>query len=169
MAKKSSFKEKHREFQELAKELTILREHNKSFIADDPQDKLLLFAEAALVLVAFERFLRIILESSTTGATFRNLLEEATGKKKELITLKGGEHGRQHLIERYAGIRNALAHGNYEQRSRDLNLPNAGKYFKQHFVDDVEEMFQALDAIVKQIDPKTGKLRIPISADKKDE
>ena len=57
----STFKERNREFQELVRELVLVREHNLGFKVGDSQTTILMFAEAALVLTAMERFLRIVL------------------------------------------------------------------------------------------------------------
>lgn len=75
----ATFKEQNREFQELVRELFYVRKHNLAIKPGDPQDELLMFAEAALVLTAMERFLRIILRGEATDSdTLPNLLERAT-------------------------------------------------------------------------------------------
>jgi hypothetical protein len=59
-----TFKDRNREFQEIAKELDYVRTHNLKFTKYDPS--MLLMAEGALVLLAFERFMRMILGSEAT-------------------------------------------------------------------------------------------------------
>src|SRR5712692_5647388 len=56
-----TFKDENRALQELARELTLLRAHNLQFKEGDPQDKILMFAEAALVCLTLEHFVRVVL------------------------------------------------------------------------------------------------------------
>ena len=61
-----------RDLYELLREHSLVRSHNASFGPTDSQETLLMFAEAALILVAFERFLRIVLgEEATEKDTIR--------------------------------------------------------------------------------------------------
>ncbi len=56
-----TFQDENRALQELARELTLLRAHNLQFKEGDPQDKILMFAEAALVCLTLEHFVRVVL------------------------------------------------------------------------------------------------------------
>lgn len=88
MAVQSSFSERHREMQEIARELDVLRPHNLRFREGDSQETMLMIAEAAVTCLAMERFLRIILAGEATEAdTLPNLLEKATSKRLNLIKL----------------------------------------------------------------------------------
>ena len=83
-----SFKEQFRDFQELVREHRLLRAHNKGFSPETPQDKLLLFAEGAVVLMILERFLRILpgVEARDED-TLYNLLEKAVSKKRRVLEI----------------------------------------------------------------------------------
>src|SRR6185295_14587800 len=64
----TDFKDRNRELQELAREAFILRVHNRQFEQGELQDKLLMFAEGAMILVCMERFLRALLGVKATNA-----------------------------------------------------------------------------------------------------
>ena len=118
-----SFKEQNREIQELVRELGVVRDHNLQFKAGDPQDRLLLFAEAALVFLALERFARAVLRDVNDGDTLFNLLERAVSRK--LLALSGGT-----TVRSICDMRNALLHGNYEQAARKAGCSSTAAYFK---------------------------------------
>lgn len=88
----TAFKDRNRELQELAREAFVLRNHNLQFKEGDPQDKILMFAEGAMILVCMERFLRAMLGSDATSAdTLRNLLEKAFSEKRhDHLEVPGG-------------------------------------------------------------------------------
>jgi hypothetical protein len=153
-----TFKEANPEFQHLVRELSWLREHNKAFEEGDPQDELLLFSEASIVLVALERFLRIILGAKATEAdTLPNLFEKATSRSNALITLPGD---RATVIKQVKDVRNTLQHGNYEQAAREAGKPDATTYFGDGtFASEIEKLYGLLDYLVRQIDQDTGKRR----------
>lgn len=150
----ATFKEQHRSFQYLALELKNLREHNLRFKEGDPQDGILMFAEAAVVLVAIERFLRMILVEEVNNATIYNLLQMATGTARRLITLP--DNDRDDAIRRITEVRNTLMHGNYEQAAEALGC-TVNEYFKRYFSSEIEQLFNLLDGMLKQIDPETGR------------
>jgi hypothetical protein len=60
------------ELQQLVRELHLLRERNLQFKVGDPQAKLLLFAEASLVLLTLERFVRAVLGSDAGDLEIRS-------------------------------------------------------------------------------------------------
>jgi HSP90 family molecular chaperone len=83
------FKDKYRDLQELIREHTLIRDHNKEIKEGESQDKLLLFSEASLILVILERFLRILPGCQATDTdTLPNLLEKATSKSRKVLQLK---------------------------------------------------------------------------------
>ena len=148
-----TFKEHHRELQELVRELAVLRQHNLQIKAGAPQAKLLMFAESALVVLVLERFVRIILGDANENHTLYSLLQQAV--KRELLELpwKDQEEG----IKRVCSVRNTLLHGNYEQAARDAGCDSVTTYFKTVFASEVEAMFKITQELFKQIDPETGK------------
>jgi hypothetical protein len=155
----TTFKEQHREFQELVREVLLVRKHNLAFKPGDRQDTILMFAEAALVLTAMERFLRIILSGEATDQdTLANLLQKATSKRLDLIRFHASTD-RDDAIRRIADVRNTLLHGNYEQARQRAGCANVLEYFQKQFTPEIEKLFELLDGMAKQIDPETGRRR----------
>lgn len=153
----AKFKEQNREFQELVRELLLVRAWNLKFKEGDPQNTMLMFAEAALVLIAMERFLRIILvgEASDTD-TLPNLLEKATSQRVDLIRFHASTD-RLDAIRRITNVRNTLLHGNYEQAASRAGCADTTEYFQKQFAPEIEKLYQLLDGMVKQIDTETGR------------
>jgi hypothetical protein len=118
----------------------------------------LLMAEGALVLLAFERFMRMILGSEATKYdTLPNLLEKATSRRLDLIRLPGGL-SRDQTIAAIVRMRNVLAHANYEQAAKEAGLQHKDDYFKSgKYLFHVETLFRITNRLIKQIDPNTGK------------
>ena len=151
-----SFKDEHREFQELVRELFWLRDHNKKFGPDDPQNDYLLMSEAAMTVIALERFLRMVLGAEATDQdTLPNLLEKATSARLGLLVLPPMR--REALISAIKDIRNTTLHGNYEQAARQSGCTTVAEYFKTQFASEVERVYEITDDLVNQIDPETGK------------
>jgi len=152
----TSFRDRHPEFQHLVRELQLVRAHNLQFKDGDAQDQILLFAEAALVCLALERFARAVLGSDATDRdTLPNLLEKAVSKKLLSVPWQDQADG----IRRIKNVRNTILHGNYEQAARDAGCASASDYFKTQFAGEIDQMYQLTDFIVKQVDPETGKPR----------
>jgi hypothetical protein len=151
-----TFKDKNREFQEMAKELDRIRRHNLKFTKYDAS--MLLMAEGALVLLAFERFMRMILGAEATkDDTLPNLLEKATSRRLDLIRLPGGL-SRDQTIAAIVRMRNVLAHANYEQAAEEAGLQHKDEYFKSGmYLFQVETLFRIMNRIIKQIDRNTGR------------
>jgi|HubBroStandDraft_1064217.scaffolds.fasta_scaffold128591_2 hypothetical protein len=149
-----TFKDQNRALQELARELDVLRGHNKSFKEDDPQRTLLLFAEAALVCLTMEHFVRSVLGSNApAGATLHTLLEVAISKRLIKLPWKDQKDG----VKRVCAVRNSLLHANYAQAAKEAGRTSVADYFKSVFASEIETMFKITDHIMKQIDPMTGK------------
>lgn len=152
---KPSFKERHREMQELVRELKQLRDHNLQFKPGDQQDKLLLFSEGLVCLLAMERFLRIVLRGEATDRdTLTNLLQKATSKGRNLLTLPFANQ--QDGIRRIAAVRNTIMHGNYEQAASQAGRESVPDYFKTQFASEIEHLFKILCHMMDQIDARTG-------------
>jgi hypothetical protein len=152
----TSFRDQHPEVQYLVRELQLVRDHNLQFKEGDSQEHFLLFAEAALVCLALERFVRAVLgpEASETD-TIYNLLQKAVSKKLFVVPWKDQEDG----IRRIKEVRNSMLHGNYEKAARDAGCTSVAEYFETTFASEVETMYRLTDFIVAQIDPATGKHR----------
>jgi hypothetical protein len=150
-----TFKDEFREFQEIAKEMAAVRHHNLSFRQYDPS--MLLMAGGALVLLAFERYLRMILGTKASAKdTLPNLLEKATAKRLDLVRLPGGL-SRKETIDLITKIWKALTHANYEQAAKDAGLKQKDDYFKSGaYLQQVEMVYRVLNRLSKQIDNETG-------------
>jgi hypothetical protein len=153
-----TFKDQFEDFQRMALELKRLRDHNVSFNADSYE--LFFFAEGTLVLLALERFLRMILGAHASEKdTLQNLLESATSRKLDLIILPG-RLNREETIRRIVRVRNALMHGNYEQAAKGVGLPSKDDYFRSGaYITDVNILYKITHRIVAQIDHGTGQPR----------
>jgi hypothetical protein len=148
-----TFRDRHREIQELVRELAVVRNHNLKFKEGEPQDTMLLFAEAALVLVTLERFVRAVLGSHATDRdTLPNLLQKAV--KHGLLQVPWDDQ--QDGIRRITSVRNALLHGNYEQSARQESC-SVEDFFKKKFAGEVESLTHVVDNLMSQIDPATGR------------
>jgi hypothetical protein len=151
-----TFKDKYMDFQRLVWELNRLRSHNVSFDADSLE--LFFLAEGALVLLALERFMRMILGVEASDSdTLPNLLEKATSARLDLVVLPGNLD-RSELIRRIKSVRNTLMHGNFEQAAKQAGLSSKEEYFRSGtYITEVEVLFKILNRIVAQIDPGTGR------------
>src|SRR5438309_1699039 len=107
---KGTFKDENRAMSELVRELLLLRKHNLQFKEGDLQDTILMFAEAALVCLVMEHFVRIVLgPDAHDGDTLRPLLEKAVRKKLIRLPWDDQKEG----IRRVCKVRNTLLHANY--------------------------------------------------------
>jgi hypothetical protein len=150
-----SFKDRHRELQEIVREHTFLRDHNRSFKEGDSQATLLLIAEAALICLVLERFLRAILGTNANESdSLFNLLEKATSKRHALIRVPW--NNQEDGIRKVVNIRNTLLHGNYEQAAQEAGCSGIEEYFRNQFAAETEGMYKIVDHIFRQIDSATG-------------
>lgn len=151
-----TFKDRYRDLQEMVRELTLLRNHNLQFKdAQQDQSTILMFAEAAMVLLVLERFLRAILgEFACDGDTLPNLFQKASSTKLRLITMPGND--REDAITRITAVRNTILHANFEQAAKQANCADVAEYFKKQFAGEVEHLFHIVDGMFRQIDPATG-------------
>lgn len=153
-----SFKEQYVEFQRIVGELKRLRDHNVSFDADSLE--LFFMAEGVMVLLALERFLRMILGAEARETdTLLPLLEKATSTRLDLLVLPG-QLGRDETMRRITVVRNTLMHGNYEQAAKTSGSPSKEDYFRSgRYISEVELFYRVLNRIIKQINPDTGRPR----------
>jgi hypothetical protein len=149
-----AFKDENRALQELVRELLLVRSHNKSFKDGDNLAEVLLFAEAGLVCMTFEHFVRVVVgNQATSNATLHNLLEVAVSKA--LLRLPWADQ--QDGIKKVCAVRNTLLHGNYAQAAHEAGKSSVAEYFGTVFASEIEVMYQLVDALMKQIDVNTGK------------
>jgi hypothetical protein len=153
----TSFKGQHLEFQHLVRELLLLRQHNFRCAEERTYDQLLHFAEGALVLIALERFVRIVLGSDASESdTIYNLLEEAVSRQLLILPWDDQADG----IRKVKDVRNSLLHGNYEQAAREAECASVEEFFRlSRFISEVEALTGVLNHFVQQIDPNTGQRR----------
>jgi len=154
-----TFKDANLDLQHLVRELHLLRQHNLQFKEGDPQHTLMLFAEAALVLIVLERFVRAVVgDDVTNGDTLHSLLEKATSQRRgPLLVLPWDDQ--QEGIRRVCGFRNSLLHANYQQAATNAGCSSAAEYFKVYLAADIEVMFKVVGELLRQIDPETGRRR----------
>jgi hypothetical protein len=151
-----TFKDENLPLQHLARELAALRRHNLRFKVGEPQDEMLMFAEAALTCLTLEHFLRVVLaEDAGDTDVLYNLLEKAVAKGLVRVPWDDPADG----IRRLHRVRNTLLHANYAQAAREAGAESVGDYFRTQFAAEIEAMYRATDFIVAQIDPATGKRR----------
>lgn len=150
------FRERYRDIGELVREWQLLRDWNKRFMNDDPQDQLLMFAEGLVAIVALERFVRAVVGSNATDAdTLDPLLRKATCGPDPLLILPWDDQddGRKKICR----VRNTILHGNFEQAAREANRSSSREYFKKSYASEIEVMGLILLNLMEQIDPDTGK------------
>jgi hypothetical protein len=153
-----TFKDENRALQELARELALLRKHNLQFREGDPQEMMLLFAEAALTCLTMEHFVRVVLGPEATDRdTLPVLLQKAI--TKGLVRLPWDDQAAG--VKAVRKVRNTLLHGNYAQAAREAGCASVRDYFKTQFASEVEQMFKVTDFIMGQIDPTSGRPRTP--------
>ncbi len=153
-AARLTFKDENRALQELARELTLLRGHNLKFREGDPQGDMLMFAEAALVCLTLEHFVRLLLgDNALDHDTLGSLLTKAI-KERQLIRLPWDDQSEG--IKRVCAVRNTLLHGNYAQAAREAQCASVADYFRSQFASEIERMYEVTDFVMKQIDPATG-------------
>lgn len=150
----------------MLEELNLLRSHNKTFKEGDSQSNILLFSEALLTLTCLERFLRILPDVESNA---KNCLKKKKTSKSEptlpdlldsTLQLKLLNFQNPDLIKKaITDIRNSIIHGNFEQCAKRIKLSSTDEYFKTVFINDIEESYNFLCFLLKQIDPMTGKPR----------
>jgi hypothetical protein len=106
----TSFREQHPDFEELLCEIDCVRAHNFEIERGASRLHPLRVAEGAVIVLALERFLRIVLADRATGSdTLHNLLEKAASGERPMILRD------EVMIKLLTAVRNATMHGNFEQ------------------------------------------------------
>lgn len=146
------FYENNRLFQEMIRELTILRDMNIK--NKYKQGKLLLLAEGSLTVIALEHFLRIFLNEFNPSSTLYNLLQQAIKRG-----IKLGAKENAVAVKIISNIRNSILHGNYVQAVNEIGLKNIEEYFLKEYIAEVESLYNILEEIVEQVDRDTGKVK----------
>lgn len=146
------FYENNRLFQEMIRELTILRDMNIKNRYE--QGKLLLLAEGSLTVIALEHFLRIFLNEFNPSSTLYNLLQQAIKRG-----IKLGAKENAVAVKIISNIRNSILHGNYVQAVNEIGLKNIEEYFLKEYIAEVESLYNILEEIVEQVDRDTGKVK----------
>lgn len=146
-----AFKNANPALQEIVRELDLVRRHNLSFKQTDPQRTYLGFAEAMLVFLALEHFLRVIVRPENEDITLAELLERAHSTGLVKIPQKDVVSGIKIAVEEIARARNTLLHGNFEQAAKQANCPDVATYFKTQFMPEVERMTYVLDELMVQV------------------
>jgi len=154
------FRERYRDILEIIGELSYVHDRNLEIWTTHGKwvPGYLFFAEGLLVLLAIERFLRVILsDKASNGDTLPNLLEKATSTHLNLLTLPPF-WTREQTIKAMKDVRNALMHGNYEQAAKQSGRQHPHDYFSSStYTREVDTLYKILDGFCRQIDPKTGK------------
>jgi hypothetical protein len=155
----TTFKDENLAMQHLARELVLIRKHNKSFKEGDPQDTLMLHAEAGLVCTALEHFVRMLLGADALdNDTLPHLLEKAVSRKLVELPFNHQQCGIRQVVR----IRNTLLHGNFAQAARQAKKASVADYFKTVFATDLEGMFKVSDFVMAQVNHNTGKRFAPL-------
>lgn len=149
------FKEQHPELQHIVRELLWVREHNFKCVEAGRRNQLLFFAEGALVLIALERFVRIVVGSEATDSdTLYNLLQRAVSKELLILPWDDQNDG----IGKIKAVRNSLLHGNYEQAAKLAGCESVVDFFgSSQFISEIECLFHVVVDLMRQIDISTGK------------
>jgi hypothetical protein len=122
------------------------------------ESKLLMFAEAAMIMMTLERFLRALLGAEALWSdTLPALLEKATTPKRDLLSVP--DHDRDSLIKAVTNWRNALLHANFEQTAKNAGVATTAEYFANVFASELETSYRVTNWLIGQIDPATGRPR----------
>lgn len=136
-----TFQDRHPEIQHLVRGLHMLRAHNLRFKDGDPQDTLLIFAEAALVLIVLER--PYAGRRRPRSETLYSLLQRAVSRSLLRLPWEDQEDGIRRVIQ----VRNTVLHGNYEQVARHAGCATVADYFKTQFAPEVEVMLRVVERL----------------------
>lgn len=151
------FRAQHPDFEELLCEIDCVRAHNFAVERGASEQRPLRVAEGALIVLALERFLRIVLASRATGSdTLHNLLEKAASGTDPVLGCD------QAMIKLLTTVRNVTMHGNFEQGAANYThkfpdrtaLPDrtVGEYLRTSFANDTAVIYGYLIASVHRFD-----------------
>jgi hypothetical protein len=156
-----SFRELHPDFEELLCEIDCVRAHNFLIEQALSQDHPLIVAEGTLILLAFERFLGIVLGERVTGSdTLHNLLEKAASGNAPFLPR---DDRTDLLIKLLTTVRNVTLHGNFEQGAATYthkfpertSMPErtVAAFLRTSFGRDTAMIYGYLLAVVARLDP----------------
>lgn len=160
-----SFKDQNKDLQYLIRDMLSLRKYNDQQAKNGTPDNAMLFAEATVLCVAFERFLRIVPAMKLKikdGNTLSDLLNHAFSGKKPVfkpIHTAPMEDFKRAIRE----VRNGILHGLFDDLAEPYlkagKISSTEEYFKNgHFTRDIEIIFQAFDRLIKRVDSETGNI-----------
>jgi hypothetical protein len=151
------FKDRYRELQQIARELSEVRKVNLYAPANDPARRPM--SEGLLTLLALERFLRIVLGSRATRKdTLRPLLRMVM--EPPLNIRLPGHLDPDGTIKLVTDVRNTLMHGNFEEAADRVGATHKDDYFiSSAHVRELEMLYKVTNRIMAQIDPDTGRPR----------
>jgi hypothetical protein len=158
-----SFRDQHLELQYLIQDCRTLRLFNNAQAAAGTNKNCMLFAEAAVLCVALERFLRIIpVMLATDSDTIYNLLDRALTKNNPIFKPIHTDHN--NLVRVINDIRNGIMHGNFEKLAKfyiDKKLiQNTDDYFyKAYFTQDIQIIYDAFILLIQQVDINNGSIK----------
>lgn len=158
----SSFRELHPDFEQLLCEIDCVREHNFDIERGASQQHPLLVAEGALIVLALERFLRIVLAERATGSdTLHNLLEKAASGNAPLFPRN------ELTIKLLTTVRNMTLHGNFEQGAANyahkfperapMPKRTVADFLRSSFGIDTAVVYGYLLSLVETIDPECAR------------
>lgn len=167
MAAAKTFKDENQALVEMVREWNLVRSHNMKFKAGDDLSTAMLFAEAGLICMICEHFIRMVVEKSypgqSNGMQLRGLLDFAVARNMFKLPFKNAEKGKQAICD----YRNALLHGNHAQLARQMGCASVAEYFRDNYAAELEVMNKTVGFIMEQIDVTTGKSKLPSPAKKK--
>ncbi|MBA3462067.1 MAG: hypothetical protein H0T46_19055 [Deltaproteobacteria bacterium] len=151
----------HPDFEELLCEIDCLRAHNFEIERGASQQHPLVVAEGALIVIALERFLRIVLGERATGSdTLHNLLEKAASGNDPLLLR---DDRTDLMIKLLTTVRNVTLHGNFEQGAANYkhkfpertSMPEktVADFLRTSFGNDTAVIYGYLLGLVGTLDP----------------
>lgn len=157
-----SFRELHPDFEELLCEIDCVRAHNFDIERGASQQHPLIVAEGALIVLALERFLRIVLaQRATSSHTLHNLLEMAASGNDPMFPRNEG------LIKALTTVRNVTMHGNFELGAANYvhkfpertSMParSVADFLRTSFGNDIAVIYGYLLALVDKFDPECAR------------
>jgi len=155
----STFKQEQWLFGEMGRELQIIAQRNAAMQAAHKYTEILVFAEASLVMLAFEHFLRVLLKDEAQDHhTLPPLLKMALEPDRGLLDPPTGM-SIVDTVKLVKEFRNSLMHGNIQQASTRAGCATVLEYLAGPFGTETKQVFDILSALLGQIDPETGRRR----------
>jgi hypothetical protein len=160
----TTFRDQYLDLQYLIKNMIDLRQYNDQQAQSGNNHNCLLFAEAATLCVAFERFLRVLPAiKAKQGETLSNFIERALpAKKKPLFKSPYPNIPNTRIVKVVRDIRNGILHGLYEELAAEYKhkgVSNTTDYFSGgYFTQDMQIIFEVFNSFISQVDATTGKI-----------